>query len=186
MTSSTGRSRLTRASRRSTLPPDCLPQIAKLGLHDVSDLLAGGIESVAELFADRVHRNAVPQLAAALRRPFRSAPSTLVRPPGGAHRGAAGCPGNGRQGPTPARTATQHQCSTGANHGAEHRRRQQIVLLITIVPQSSAVGLAVARAIRSRSHRSRHESPRSRRTLRLRPGAPCPRSRRSRPGHEAS
>ena len=92
----------------------------------------------------------------------------------------------GRHGPTPARTATQHQRSAGADHGAKHRRGQQVVLLVTLSPQSSAVGLAVARAIRSRSHRRRHESLSLSRTRRLLQIAPRPRSRRSRLGHEAS
>ena len=88
--------RVTLYAETFALPSDCLAQIAKLGFHNVSNLLARGIERVTELLADGVHWNAVPQLAAALRRPSRSAPPTLVRPPGRAHRGAAGCAGNGR------------------------------------------------------------------------------------------
>jgi len=178
--------RLTLYAETFALPSDCLAQIAKLGFNNVSNLLARGIERVAELLADGVNRDALPQLAAAPRGPFRAAPPTLVRPSRCAQCGTAGGACNGRKRPTAARAATQHQRSAGANHGAEHRRSQQIVLLVTIGPQSTAVGLAVARAIRSRSRRSRHVSPRSRRTRRLRPGPACPRSRRSRPDHEAS
>ena len=52
--------RLTLYAETLTLPPDCLAQIAKLGFHDVSNRLARGIESVAKLFTDGVHWDAVP------------------------------------------------------------------------------------------------------------------------------
>jgi len=133
-----GGPRLTLYAETLTLTPDCLPQIAKLGFHSIGNSLARRVHGIAELFADGFHWHAVPQLASTLRRPFRAAPPSLVRPPRCADRGATCRPGNWREGSPAARAAAEHQRRTCANHGAQHRRGQQIVLLITTA-RSAAV-----------------------------------------------
>src|SRR5687768_7761062 len=140
------------------LTTDGFAEIAELRLHDIGHGFARGIERVAELFADGVDGHAIPDLPAALGRPPRTGPPAFARPAGRRHGAASGSSRQRRDRPSAGRAPAQHQRRTRADHCAEDGGGQQVVLLVTLA-RSSAVGRAVARAIHSRSHRSRHGSP---------------------------
>src|SRR5918993_791439 len=80
--------RVTLYAEALALTTDGFAEIAQLGLDDVRDGLTRGVERIADFFADRIHRYAIPQLLAAFRRPPRALAPALAGPPCRAHRGA--------------------------------------------------------------------------------------------------
>src|SRR5690349_20315209 len=66
------RPRLTLYAESFALPPDGFSKVLELRLHHVGHRLARRVQGVADFLTHLVHRHAVPQLAAAFRRPPRA------------------------------------------------------------------------------------------------------------------
>jgi hypothetical protein len=147
-----------------TLPPYCFTQIAELVPDDVVDRAACGIDIVANLVDDIVDGNPIDQIFAALdcgsetsfgagscparafhgslSGPPRALESTLTRPSRALHsrqpreRGAATRVTHERpHRPATRRSTSQKQRDACTDCRADQRRRQQVVLLLTLLVQ---------------------------------------------------
>ena len=156
------------------LPANRFPKVVQLVLHDIVDRIAGGVNVVANLLDDIVHRNPIDHLLTAFDRgsepafragpgppcalgsppaspasAFESAPtgpfrSFQARQPG--ERGTPACIPHERSDRAAARRPPpQQQSDSRANRRANQRRSQQVVLLLTLLVRTRFwVGLAGA------------------------------------------
>jgi hypothetical protein len=136
-----------------TLPPDCLTQIGELVSHDVVDCAARGVDVVANLIDDFVDRYPIDQILAALdcgsetsfgarTCPARAFESALTCPPRTLHSrqtsqrcAATGVAHERPDWPATRRSTSQKQRDSRTDSCADQRRRQQVVLLLTLLVQ---------------------------------------------------
>jgi hypothetical protein len=147
-----------------TLPPDCLTQIGELVSHDVVDCAARSVDVVANLIDDFVDRYPIDQILAALdcgsetsfgartcparafhrslSSPARAFESALTCPPRTLHsrQTSQRCAATGVAHERPdwsatRRSTSQKQRDSRTDSCADQRRRQQVVLLLTLLVQ---------------------------------------------------
>src|SRR5258706_3121521 len=147
-----------------TLPPDCFSEIVQLVLHDIVDCVARGVDVIAHLLDHIVDWNPVDQLSSAVYGgpestlgagcgPARSLGRAVTRPSRALESATAGplCSFHARQPgecgaatsvshershrPAARRPSSQQQRDSGTDCGADYCRRQQVVLLLTLLVQ---------------------------------------------------